>query len=57
MFNEKYVIEVFGCEDDLENGCEPVEIYEFDTSVECQAQQMYLYQTLPEGCVFTVSRQ
>lgn len=57
MLNEKYVIEVFGCEDDLENGCEPIEIYEFDTSVECQAQQMYLYQTLPKGCVFTVSRQ
>lgn len=56
MFNEKFVIEVFGCEDDLENGCEPVEVIVTNSTVECQAEQLRLYKELPAGCVFTVSR-
>ena len=53
---EKFIIEVYGCEADLYNGANPVEVIVCDDSVKCQAEQLTLEATMPESCVFTVSR-
>lgn len=53
---ENYIINVYGSMFDLNKGEMPVETIVCANSKICQAEQQKLYETLPEGCVFTVHR-